>query len=121
MLAPLVSLWVPHAYVVSFKLETDENLLIAKARDSLKKYKHKVYVAELYELISHITDSPFILQLVIANILQTRRQRVVFVTPDSTYELVLTREQLHSGMEIEDSIVSSVVANHMDYVHKTKH
>ncbi|GLV31110.1 Phosphopantothenoylcysteine synthetase [Carabus blaptoides fortunei] len=75
MLAPLVSLWVPHAYVVSFKLETDENLLIVKARDSLKKYKHK---------------------LVIANILQTRRQRVVFVTPESTYELVLTREQLHS-------------------------
>lgn len=42
MLAPLVSLWVPHAFVVSFKLETDENLLIPKARDSLNKYKHKV-------------------------------------------------------------------------------
>lgn len=42
MLAPLASLWVPHAYVVSFKLETDENLLIVKARDSLNKYKHKV-------------------------------------------------------------------------------
>ncbi|KAI8128195.1 Phosphopantothenate--cysteine ligase [Lucilia cuprina] len=41
MLAPLVSLWVPHAFVVSFKLETDENLLITKARDSLSKYKHK--------------------------------------------------------------------------------
>lgn len=43
MLAPLVSLWVPNAFVVSFKLETDENLLIAKARESLAKYKHKVY------------------------------------------------------------------------------
>lgn len=42
MLAPLASLWVPQAFVVSFKLETDENLLIAKARDSLSKYKHKV-------------------------------------------------------------------------------
>lgn len=42
ILSPLVNIWVPQAYVVSFKLETDENLLIAKSRDSLKKYKHKV-------------------------------------------------------------------------------
>lgn len=42
ILAPLVSLWVPNAFVVSFKLETDENLLITKSRDSLNKYKHKV-------------------------------------------------------------------------------
>lgn len=42
MLAPLVRLWVPNAFVVSFKLETDEGLLIAKARDSLNKYKHRV-------------------------------------------------------------------------------
>lgn len=42
LLAPLVSLWVPHAFVVSFKLETDESILIVKARDSLNKYKHKV-------------------------------------------------------------------------------
>ncbi|KAH9628097.1 hypothetical protein HF086_018313 [Spodoptera exigua] len=44
MLAPLVNLWVPEAYVVSFKLETDENLLIPKARAALEKYKHKVSV-----------------------------------------------------------------------------
>ncbi|XP_021940317.1 phosphopantothenate--cysteine ligase isoform X2 [Zootermopsis nevadensis] len=41
MLEPLVNLWVPHAYVVSFKLETDEGLLISKARGALAKYKHK--------------------------------------------------------------------------------
>lgn len=42
LLAPIVSLWVPHAFVVSFKLETDESILIAKARDALNKYRHKV-------------------------------------------------------------------------------
>lgn len=42
MLAPLVSLWVPHAFVISFKLETNQNLLIDKSRDSLNKYNHKV-------------------------------------------------------------------------------
>lgn len=51
MLAPLVSLWVPHAFVVSFKLETDESILIAKARDSLNKYKHKVSFVKLILVI----------------------------------------------------------------------
>jgi len=50
MLAPLASLWVPHAFVVSFKLETDENLLIVKARDSLNKYKHKVRSAFFFAM-----------------------------------------------------------------------
>ncbi|VEN38025.1 unnamed protein product [Callosobruchus maculatus] len=95
LLAPLVNLWVPQAYVVSFKLETDENLLVAKARDALKKYKHK---------------------LVIANLLQTRRHRVVFVTIDSSFEIVLTREQMLSGIEIEDVIVSNVVLHHTDFI-----
>lgn len=44
MLTPLVNNWVPRAYVVSFKLETDENLLISKSRHALNKYKHKVNI-----------------------------------------------------------------------------
>lgn len=88
MLKPLVSSWVPAAFVVSFKLETDDSLLIAKSRESLTKYKHK---------------------LVIANILQTRKHRVVIVTPTTYHEIVLTKEQAHSGLEIEEPIVNEVV------------
>lgn len=44
ILQPLVSSWVPKAYVVSFKLETDETILIKKARDALNRYKHKVTI-----------------------------------------------------------------------------
>lgn len=99
MLAPLASLWVPHAYVVSFKLETDEALLIAKSRESLNKYKHK---------------------LVIANILQTRKNRVVFVTPSSNYEIVLTKDQALSGLEIEEPIVADVVRRHQDYIRESE-
>ncbi|CAD7084548.1 unnamed protein product [Hermetia illucens] len=95
MLAPLASLWVPHAFVVSFKLETDESLLITKSRDSLNKYKHK---------------------LVIANILQTRKHRVVFVTPTTSYELHLTREQALAGLEIEEPIVADVVRKHEEFI-----
>lgn len=42
MLMPLVSLWVPKAFVISFKLETDPEILISKARKALNTYKHKV-------------------------------------------------------------------------------
>ncbi len=49
-------------------------------------------------------------QLVIANILQTRKNRVIFVTPTTSYEVVLTREQALSGLEIEEPIVADVVS-----------
>ncbi|CAB3235233.1 unnamed protein product [Arctia plantaginis] len=91
MLAPLVNLWVPEAYVVSFKLETDESLLIPKARAALEKYKHK---------------------MVVANLLQTRHHRVILVSPDITQEIVLTREEVHAGVDIESSLVSEIVRLH---------
>lgn len=115
ILAPLVSLWVPNAFVVSFKLETDENLLITKSRDSLNKYKHKVMTVPIFYLcfqssMQSIFLGPSIFQLVIANILQTRKNRVIFVTPTTSYEVVLTREQALSGLEIEEPIVADVVS-----------
>jgi len=42
MLEPLVAEWLPNAYTISFKLETDESILISKARGALHKYHHKV-------------------------------------------------------------------------------
>lgn len=44
MLEPLVNLWVPQAFVISFKLETDQNVLVSKARTALNKYKHNVHI-----------------------------------------------------------------------------
>lgn len=40
--------------------------------------------------------------------LQTRKSRVIFVTP-ITYEINLTQEQLLAGMEIKEHIVADVV------------
>jgi len=47
---------------------------------------------------------------VIANVLQTRKHRVVFVTPTDSYELHLSREQSLQGLEIEEPIVADVVS-----------
>lgn len=49
-------------------------------------------------------------QLVIANVLQTRKHRVVFVTPTDSYELHLSREHALQGLEIEEPIVADVVS-----------
>ncbi|XP_072756674.1 phosphopantothenate--cysteine ligase [Anoplolepis gracilipes] len=95
ILAPLVSLWVPKAFVVSFKLETDESLLISKARTALNNYHHNV---------------------VIANILQTRKQQVIIVSRETDYILSLTNEQLNNGDEIEQLIVSDIVEKHTKFI-----
>ncbi|KAK1144782.1 Phosphopantothenate--cysteine ligase cab2 [Aspergillus melleus] len=62
----LVDGWAPDgSMIVSFKLETDPNLLVYKAQTALKRYSH---------------------HLVIGNMLSTRKWEVVFVTPDAPYE-----------------------------------
>lgn len=62
----LVDGWAPQgSMIVSFKLETDPNLLVYKAQTALQRYSH---------------------HLVIGNLLSTRKWEVVFVTPDPPYE-----------------------------------
>lgn len=41
--------------------------------------------------------------------LQTRKSRVIFVTPITSYEINLTQDQLLAGIEIEEHIVADVV------------
>jgi len=59
VLKPLVDEWTSGGYIVSFKLETDEALLIPKARAALERYGH---------------------QVVIGNDLHRRKFQVVFVS-----------------------------------------
>jgi phosphopantothenate-cysteine ligase len=56
----LVDGWAPEGLIVSFKLETDPEILVHKAQYSLDRYQH---------------------HLVIGNLLSTRKWEVVFVTP----------------------------------------
>jgi phosphopantothenate-cysteine ligase len=55
----LVDGWAPRAMIISFKLETDPDLLSIKARTALDKYAH---------------------HLVIGNLLNTRKYEVLFVS-----------------------------------------
>jgi len=58
VLKPMVEEWTRDGYIVSFKLETEERLLIPKARAALERYGH---------------------QVVIGNELHTRKWQVIFV------------------------------------------
>ena len=90
MLAPLVKDWVPEAYVVSFKLETDESILLAKAYKALDTYQHRI---------------------VVANLLHSRKERVILVQKGQTEEnIVMSPRELEKGHEIEEKIVQSLMS-----------
>ncbi len=96
MLAPLVKDWVPKAFVVSFKLETDPDLLVPKAKQALKKYGHRI---------------------VVGNLLHTRKNRVLLVSAvqEQPCEVVLTEKEAASGKEIEEKIVLELKRLHSEF------
>lgn len=55
-------------------------------------------------------------QLVIANMLQTRKQQVVIVSKETDYILSLTNEQLNNGDEIEQLIVNDITEKHTKFI-----
>ncbi|TBU34304.1 phosphopantothenate-cysteine ligase [Dichomitus squalens] len=117
ILKPLVAEWTREGYIVSFKLETDEDLLVPKARQALARYGH---------------------QVVIGNELHRRKFEVVFVSPKSAsppsaspalsteiaeppsadYEetwLTIDLEQ-NPEKEIEEDIVAELVRRHARWI-----
>lgn len=74
----------PAAFIISFKLETDESKVLEKAKVALERYKH---------------------DLVIANILATRKEKLWIVHPGGKTVLI----QKQSGFPIEHELVQAVV------------
>nr|XP_020453827.1 phosphopantothenate--cysteine ligase [Monopterus albus]XP_020453828.1 phosphopantothenate--cysteine ligase [Monopterus albus] len=95
ILSPLVKDWAPQAFVISFKLETDATILLEKARRALDTYRH---------------------QVVVANVLDSRRGYVVVVTAETQAELLLTEEDVKNEVEIEERIVSNLTTAHNKFI-----
>jgi len=78
----LVDGWAPEGMIVSFKLETDPEILVHKAQYSLERYQH---------------------HLVIGNLLSTRKWEVVFVAPGQKDQWIRVprhrRKKTISGIE----------------------
>ncbi|KAJ8318021.1 hypothetical protein KUTeg_003112 [Tegillarca granosa] len=94
MLSPLVKEWAPSVFVVSFKLETDKSILVSKAKSALNNYKH---------------------QVVVANLLETRKKEVILVTKDSEEVIQLTDTDINNGKEIEEIIVQQLKTKHNQF------
>jgi phosphopantothenate-cysteine ligase len=89
--------WCPNAFIITFKLETDQNLLFDKCKQALEKYQH---------------------QLVIGNILETRAKHVIFVQPSTnSYSMqdVLLNNQ---SDEIEKQIVENLKHLHLKFLNQ---
>ncbi|ORZ23361.1 DNA/pantothenate metabolism flavo protein [Absidia repens] len=94
-LTPLVSVWASKGLIVSFKLETDANLLVPKARQALTRYGH---------------------QVVVANMLNTRKQTVTVITKSSQEVVSLTPDDLANHVEIEDRLIPQLVHIHDGWI-----
>lgn len=90
MLKILKASLCPEAFIVSFKLETDENLVIKKAQESLDKSGH---------------------DLVVSNCLATRKEKVLLVDK----EIVETIELKDKTRFIEELLVSKIVQRHLNH------
>lgn len=92
MLGSLTNTWAPDAFVVSFKLETDVELLIPKAQQAIAKY--------------HV-------HAVVANILTTRRDIVYLVYPD--VEAPEAVERPRESKLLEPLLVARLEARHREF------
>ncbi|CAM6097822.1 unnamed protein product [Calypogeia fissa] len=93
MLPILRKHWVPEAFCVSFKLETDINILLKKARSALKKND---------------------MHAVVANELVTRKQKVTIVTKDG--ETVVERDQANA--DVESPLVTFLVKEQTSHIQR---
>ncbi|CAG8805203.1 2991_t:CDS:2, partial [Racocetra fulgida] len=76
-------------------LETDPALLVDKSRLALTRYGH---------------------QIVIANLLTTRKREVVLITRDSEFPIKLTEDEIAEDKEIESKIIPELVTRHHEWI-----
>ncbi|XXG68719.1 hypothetical protein AAC387_Pa06g1740 [Persea americana] len=94
MLSVLRRKWVPTAFCISFKLETDIKILLKKADAALRKYK---------------------MHVVVANELSTRKEEVVVLTTEGS--VTVRRE---NGIEdVEKPLIELLVEKHSAYIEQS--
>ncbi|QCE15837.1 phosphopantothenate-cysteine ligase [Vigna unguiculata] len=93
MLSVLRNDWAPLAFCISFKLETDSNILLKKASAALEKYK---------------------MDAVVANELSSRKEQVVVVT--SAENVVVKRDKNLSDNDVENPLIKLLSEKHATYI-----
>lgn len=89
--------WCSNAFVVTFKLETDPNLLEKKS-------------------LSHLDKNNYGVQCVVGNLLGEHQNRVRLYSENSCQVFERTEAQKERDDDIEDSLVQSIIALHSKYI-----
>ena len=70
-----------------------------------------------YEIYSHTKTNYFIgYQVVVSNILQTRKKTVVIITPTQETAIWMSDSELETGKEIEEKIVIDLKKMHQQFL-----
>ncbi|PKA50741.1 Phosphopantothenate--cysteine ligase 2 [Apostasia shenzhenica] len=91
MLPVLRNQWAPLAFCISFKLETDPEILLQKAEMALGKYQ---------------------MHAVVANELATYKREVILVTAND--RIKISKE--NDDADVEEKLIQLLVEKHMDYI-----
>ncbi|KAG8071169.1 hypothetical protein GUJ93_ZPchr0006g42157 [Zizania palustris] len=91
MLSLLRNQWAPLAFCISFKLETDSDILIQKADMALNKYKMNV---------------------VVANLLATYKEQVIIVSNKERS----TIRKINADEDLEEQMIKILSHNHLKYI-----
>ncbi|KAF8653054.1 hypothetical protein HU200_062493 [Digitaria exilis] len=94
MLSVLRNQWAPLAFCISFKLETDSDILIQKAEMALSKYKMNV---------------------VVANLLATYKEEVVIVSNGERNSI----RRCNKDEDLEEHIIKLLEKSHSKYIYSS--
>ncbi|KAK3154445.1 hypothetical protein QOZ80_2BG0190610 [Eleusine coracana subsp. coracana] len=94
MLSVLRSQWAPMAFCISFKLETDSDILVQKADMALNKYK---------------------MNIVVANLLATYKEEVIIVTNSERNAI----RKHNKNEDLEEHIIKLLEKSHSKYIHSS--
>ncbi|KAJ7697581.1 DNA/pantothenate metabolism flavoprotein [Mycena rosella] len=103
VLKPMVEEWTRDGYIVSFKLETDQRLLIPKARAALERYGHQVVIGN--ELHSRKVQVVFV---------ERKRKPMTFV--ESWLRIAPAPSAAIHVKEIEEDIVAELLRRHEAWI-----
>ena len=105
MLVPLAQHWKGKSALVSFKLETDSNILVMKARKALDKYGHKLVIGNLLDTRKRevLSFKPF------STLFENCDFQVLLVFKDEMEEVRLSEAELETGLEIEEKIIARLI------------
>jgi len=126
ILKPMVDEWTRGGFIVSFKLETDPDLLLPKARQALERYGHQVVIGN--DLHRRKFEVVFVSKKLLPPLppgaIETQQSSPNLSESFIEYWLRIDIPDANPGVhvkEIEEDIVSELVTRHAEWIKSTQY